>query len=91
MFVAPKIFSVAYNFLKKFLDDYTMSKIIIYKYGCDKWKKSLFQHVDPDIFPQCFGGNYSENGDGKCPMMVYTYINILFNFLNISVIKSYYS
>lgn len=62
---------MAYNFLKKFLDDYTMSKIIIFPHGCDKWKSSLFQHVSSDIVPQCFGGNYSEDGDGKCPKMVY--------------------
>lgn len=43
-----------------------MSKINIYKSGSDKWKDALFSHVDPDIFPKCFGGNYVENGDERC-------------------------
>lgn len=97
IFLAPKIFSVAYNFLKKFLDEYTMSKIIIYNYGCDKWKKSLFQHVSPDIVPQCFGGNYTENGDSKCPQMVNTIHTPLhqilflfsFNFIYLGIIADY--
>jgi len=64
---APKLFSVAFNFVKKFLDEYTMSKIKIYKVGSDKWKEPLFSHVSPDIFPKCFGGNYvDENGDPEC-------------------------
>ncbi|XP_011180658.1 SEC14-like protein 2 [Zeugodacus cucurbitae] len=64
---APKLFSVAFNFVKKFLDEYTMSKIKIYKSGSDKWREPLFSHVDPNIFPKCFGGNYvDENGDPEC-------------------------
>lgn len=64
--LAPKIFSVGFNFVKKFLDEYTMSKINIYKTGSDKWKDALFSHVDPNIFPKCFGGKYVENGDERC-------------------------
>ncbi|XP_037932870.1 SEC14-like protein 2, partial [Teleopsis dalmanni] len=68
---APKLFSVAFNFVKKFLDEYTMSKIKIYKTGTDKWKQDLFTHVDPNIFPKCFGGNYvDENGDPNCPSKI---------------------
>lgn len=64
---APKIFSVAFNFVKKFLDEYTVSKIKIYKKGSDDWKEAFFSHVDPDVFPKCFGGNYvDEYGDPNC-------------------------
>lgn len=70
-FTAPKLFSVAFNFVKRFLDEYTMSKIKIYKTGSDKWKEPLFSHVDPNIFPKCFGGNYvDENGDPECKSKV---------------------
>ncbi|XP_037808308.1 SEC14-like protein 2 [Lucilia sericata] len=67
---APKLFSVGFNFIKKFLDEYTMSKINIYKSGSDKWKDALFSHVDPNIFPKCFGGKFVENGDERCPNMI---------------------
>lgn len=70
-FTAPKLFSVAFNFVKRFLDEYTMSKIKIFKTGSDKWKEPLFSHVDPNIFPKCFGGNYvDENGDPECKSKV---------------------
>uniref|UniRef100_A0A1A9WBT1 CRAL-TRIO domain-containing protein n=1 Tax=Glossina brevipalpis TaxID=37001 RepID=A0A1A9WBT1_9MUSC len=67
---APKIFSVAFNAIKRFLDEYTMSKINIYKYGSDNWKEHMFKHVDPDIIPKSMGGNCVENGDSKCPSKV---------------------
>ncbi|TMW50710.1 hypothetical protein DOY81_004210 [Sarcophaga bullata] len=63
---APKLFSIGFNFIKKFLDEYTMSKINIYSSNSDKWKDALFSHVDRDVFPKCFGGNYVEDGDEKC-------------------------
>lgn len=43
-----------------------MSKINIYGSSSDKWKDALFSHVDRDVFPKCFGGNYIEDGDEKC-------------------------
>ncbi|KAI9587967.1 SEC14-like protein 2 isoform 3-T4 [Glossina fuscipes fuscipes] len=67
---APKVFSVAFNVVKKFLDEYTISKINVYKYGCDNWKEDMFKHVDPDIVPKRLGGNCTENGDDKCPSKV---------------------
>lgn len=68
---APKLFSVAFNFVKKFLDEYTMSKINIYKSGSDKWKAQMFSHVDPDVFPKRFGGNLvDENGDPDCKSLI---------------------
>lgn len=55
-----------------------MSKINIYKSGSDKWKDALFSHVDPDIFPKCFGGNYVEDGDERCPSKVNNFKKILY-------------
>ncbi|XP_005186220.1 SEC14-like protein 2 [Musca domestica] len=67
---APKVFYFAFNFVKKLLDEYTMSKISISKYGSDKWKEAAFSHIDPDIMPKSFGGNLVENGDEKCPSKI---------------------
>ncbi|XP_075163584.1 SEC14-like protein 2 [Haematobia irritans] len=67
---APKVFYFAFNFVKKFLDEYTMSKISINKLGSDKWKEAAFSHIDPNILPKAFGGNLTENGDGRCPSKV---------------------
>uniref|UniRef100_A0A1I8PW55 CRAL-TRIO domain-containing protein n=1 Tax=Stomoxys calcitrans TaxID=35570 RepID=A0A1I8PW55_STOCA len=67
---APKVFYFAFNFIKKFLDEYTMSKISINKPGSDKWKEAAFSHINPDILPKAFGGNLVENGDERCPSKV---------------------
>lgn len=62
---------MAFNVVKKFLDENTVSKINIFKTGSDKWKEMLFTHVDPNVFPKCFGGNYvDENGDPMCKSKV---------------------
>lgn len=64
---APKVFSVAFNFIKKFMDDYTRSKICIFNHGSAKWQKLLFEHLDPKIFPKYYGGELTdEDGDPKC-------------------------
>ncbi|XP_037907068.1 SEC14-like protein 2 isoform X2 [Hermetia illucens] len=64
---APKVFSVAFNFIKKFMDDYTRSKICIFNHGSTKWQKLLFEHLDPKIFPKYYGGELTdEDGDPKC-------------------------
>ncbi|XP_055377016.1 SEC14-like protein 2 [Condylostylus longicornis] len=64
---APKIFSVAFNFVKKFLDENTMSKIQIHKQGSEKWQKNLFSHCDSSQIPKYYGGTLTdEDGDPKC-------------------------
>ncbi|EDV96418.1 SEC14-like protein 2 [Drosophila grimshawi] len=68
---APKLFSVAFNIVKKFLDENTTSKIHIYKTGSDKWQQQLFAHVDPKNFPKCWGGQLvDEHGDPQCRSMM---------------------
>ncbi|XP_030380121.1 SEC14-like protein 2 [Scaptodrosophila lebanonensis] len=64
---APKLFTVAFNIVKKFLDEATTSKIHIHKVGTDKWKQALFSHVDPKVFPKSWGGQLvDEFGDPQC-------------------------
>ncbi|KAH8408104.1 hypothetical protein KR222_003864, partial [Zaprionus bogoriensis] len=68
---APKLFSVAFNIVKKFLDENTTSKIHIYKSGVDKWQQQLFSHVDPKIFPKCWGGQLVDKlGDPQCKSLM---------------------
>ncbi|KAH8395097.1 hypothetical protein KR215_010134, partial [Drosophila sulfurigaster] len=68
---APKLFSVAFNIVKKFLDENTTSKIHIYKSGADKWKQQLFSHVDPKIIPKSWGGNLVDKlGDPQCKSLM---------------------
>ncbi|ALC42835.1 CG13893 [Drosophila busckii] len=68
---APKLFSVAFNIVKKFLDENTTSKIHIYKSGVDKWQHHLFSHVDKKNFPKSWGGELvDKNGDPQCKSMM---------------------
>ncbi|XP_068148574.1 SEC14-like protein 2 isoform X1 [Drosophila tropicalis] len=68
---APKLFSVAFNIVKKFLDENTTSKIVIYKTGVDKWQQQLFSHVDPKDFPKAWGGQLvDKHGDPQCKSLM---------------------
>lgn len=68
---APKLFSVAFNIVKKFLDENTTSKIHIYKSGSDKWQQQLFSHVDPKNFPKAWGGELVDKlGDPQCKSLM---------------------
>ncbi|XP_060655347.1 SEC14-like protein 2 [Drosophila nasuta] len=68
---APKLFSVAFNIVKKFLDENTTSKIHIYKSGADKWKQQLFSHVDAKIIPKSWGGELVDKlGDPQCKSLM---------------------
>ncbi|XP_020802608.1 SEC14-like protein 2, partial [Drosophila serrata] len=68
---APKLFSVAFNIVKKFLDENTTSKIVIYKSGVDRWQQQLFSHVDRKAFPKAWGGDMVDrNGDPQCKALM---------------------
>ncbi|KAH8297720.1 hypothetical protein KR054_006516, partial [Drosophila jambulina] len=68
---APKLFSVAFNIVKKFLDENTTSKIVIYKSGVDRWQQQLFSHVDRKAFPKAWGGEMVDrNGDPQCKALM---------------------
>ncbi|KAH8315764.1 hypothetical protein KR067_001072 [Drosophila pandora] len=68
---APKLFSVAFNIVKKFLDENTTSKIVIYKSGVDRWQQQLFSHVDRKGFPKAWGGELvDKTGDPQCKSMM---------------------
>lgn len=67
LFSAPKIFSFAFNIVKKFLDEYTISKVNIYKNNPSKWLPAILERVDPSNLPKYYGGELTDSdGNPKC-------------------------
>lgn len=67
LFQAPRIFSFAFNIVKNFLDEYTISKINIYKNSPSKWLPAILERVDPENLPKYFGGKLTDSdGNPKC-------------------------
>jgi len=64
---APKVFAFAFNVVKKFLDEYTLSKIQIYKSDRNKWLPAILDKVDPENLPKYFGGEMTDaDGNPRC-------------------------
>ncbi|XP_034252173.1 SEC14-like protein 2 [Thrips palmi] len=64
---APRVFSIAWSVVKNFLNDYTQSKIHIYKADPAKWQASLLQNIPADQLPRYFGGTMEDaSGDAHC-------------------------
>ncbi|KAL2715531.1 SEC14-like protein 2 isoform X5 [Vespula squamosa] len=53
---APKMFSFAFSVAKRFLNEYTLSKIQIFKADPTKWKPAISKLVPADQIPVCQGG-----------------------------------
>ncbi|CAG9772686.1 unnamed protein product [Ceutorhynchus assimilis] len=80
---APRVFAIAFNVVKKFLNEYTISKIQIFKKDPKKWKAAILSNVAPDQLPKHFGGELEDpdgnpryvtkiNQGGKVPKSFYT-------------------
>ncbi|XP_050304373.1 SEC14-like protein 2 [Anthonomus grandis grandis] len=80
---APRVFAIAFNIVKKFLNECTLAKIEIYKKEPKKWKGKLLEHISPDQLPKHFGGDLEDpdgdpryitkiNQGGKVPKSFYT-------------------
>ncbi|CAG9864035.1 unnamed protein product [Phyllotreta striolata] len=54
---APRVFSIAFNVVKRFMNGYTLSKIHIFKNEPKKWKPVLLSTITPDNLPEHYGGN----------------------------------
>lgn len=68
----PKVFAIVFNIVKRFLDEYTLSKILIFKQDSKKWLPKMLEHVDPSQLPKYFGGTQTdEDGDPKCMQKVH--------------------
>lgn len=67
LFSAPKIFSFGFNIIKKFLDEYTLSKISIFKHNRNKWLPAIMERVESSSLPAYFGGELTDKeGNPKC-------------------------
>lgn len=65
--LVPKVFAIVFNIVKKFLDEYTLSKIMIFKNDSKKWLPKMLEHVDRSQIPKYYGGTQTdEDGDPKC-------------------------
>ncbi|XP_031638841.1 SEC14-like protein 2 [Contarinia nasturtii] len=63
----PKVFAIVFNIVKRFLDEYTLGKILIFKQDSKKWLPKMLEHIDPSQIPKYFGGTQTdEDGDPKC-------------------------
>lgn len=53
--------------MKKFLDEYTISKIFLFKSDSKKWLPKILELVDESQLPKCFGGTMTDpDGNPKC-------------------------
>ncbi|KAI5641758.1 CRAL/TRIO domain-containing protein [Phthorimaea operculella] len=68
---APKVFSLAYNVIKKFIHEYTISKIKIFSTDTKKWQPALLELIDKESLPVHYGGTMvDDNGDPRCSLIV---------------------
>ncbi|KOB74636.1 CRAL/TRIO domain-containing protein, partial [Operophtera brumata] len=69
----PEILKICYivNVVKKFMHEYTISKIKIYGSDSKKWQAQLLGIIDADQLPVHYGGTMlDENGDPRCSLIV---------------------
>ncbi|KAG8036133.1 hypothetical protein G9C98_004713 [Cotesia typhae] len=57
---APKVFAFAFSIAKKFMNEYTISKIQIYKADPPRWKNAILKVVSKDQLPVHFGGTLTD-------------------------------
>lgn len=57
---APKVFALAFSVAKKFMNEYTLSKIQIYKADPPKWKAAIGKVVPENELPEHFGGTLTD-------------------------------
>ncbi|XP_073985100.1 SEC14-like protein 2 isoform X2 [Rhodnius prolixus] len=67
----PKVFAIAFSVVKNFLNDYTLSKIHIYKSEPNKWKPILLSQIEEDQLPVIYGGTMCDpDGNPSCPSKI---------------------
>ena len=65
--LAPKIFSIAFSILRRFMDERTANKIQIFSHDSDVWKPALLAEIDADQLPACYGGTMVDpDGNPNC-------------------------
>ncbi|KAJ8964509.1 hypothetical protein NQ314_004797 [Rhamnusium bicolor] len=54
---APRVFSIAFNVVKKFLNEYTLGKIQLFKSDKKKWLPVVSSNISPENLPKHYGGS----------------------------------
>ncbi|KAJ8918626.1 hypothetical protein NQ315_013132 [Exocentrus adspersus] len=63
---APRVFAIAFNVVKKFLNEYTLGKIQIFKSDPKKWKAAILSNITPENLPKHYGGSLVDpDGNAK--------------------------
>lgn len=57
---APKVFAFAFSITKKFMNEYTISKIQIHKADPVRWKSEILKIAAKDQLPEHFGGTLKD-------------------------------
>ncbi|KAL1132543.1 hypothetical protein AAG570_010498 [Ranatra chinensis] len=67
----PKVFALAFSIVKNFLNEYTLSKIRIYKNDPNKWQPELLRQIDTSQLPVYLGGSMRDpDGNPVCPSKI---------------------
>ncbi|XP_026473263.1 SEC14-like protein 2 [Ctenocephalides felis] len=68
---APKVFSLAFNVVKGFMNEITISKIQIMDTNRNKWQKAILKQVPASQLPKHYGGEQVDpDGDPRCPSRI---------------------
>ncbi|KAK9496821.1 hypothetical protein O3M35_012950 [Rhynocoris fuscipes] len=66
-----KVFFIAFSVVKNFLNDYTLSKIHIFKSEPHKWKPVILEQINADQLPVIYGGTMTDpDGNPSCPSTI---------------------
>lgn len=77
--VAPKVFSLAFNVVKGFMNEITISKIQIMDTNRNKWQKAILKQVPASQLPKHYGGEQVDpDGDPRCPSRVKAHVQYIF-------------
>lgn len=77
---APRVFAFAFNIVKRFLNEYTLSKIEIYKNDPSKWKPAILKVIPKDQLPAHFGGSLTDpDGNPRLTTKVRNFVYLRFS------------
>ena len=77
LFVAPKVFSIAFSMMKPFLHERTKNKISIFSHEPKQWKAAILTAVNAEELPVAYGGTLTDpDGNPNCITKVCTKLSI---------------
>ena len=79
---APKIFQIAFNFVRPFMDEYTISKLHIYSSDKRKWLPEILKFCDASQIPAALGGEMTDpDGNPYCVTKVWIILDLISVYL----------